>query len=107
MVRNGRGRNGEQRWLCKSCHKTSSNAVEQISIDRDLAKAARSQGIDITKLSNSAIAEAVDFDELPYSLTSYKDAMKLLEKFKLNFHFELAKAIAIELDLAHQNGREN
>ena len=100
MVRNGKGRKGEQRWLCQNCNSSKSDAIELVSIDAELAVAAKKQGIDITKLSNNAIADEVDFDELPYSCTSYREATAVLKEFKLEWHFPLVRAVASALDKA-------
>ena len=103
MVRNGKGRKGEQRWLCQSCSSTKSDAVELVSIDAELAAAAKDQGIDITKLTNDAIASVIDFDELPYSGTSYREAIAVLKQHNLDFHYPLARSIATAIDAAFKD----
>lgn len=100
MVKNGKGRRGEQRWLCKSCSSTKNDAVELVSVDAELAVAAQEQGLDITKLTNDAIALQIDFDSLPYSNASYREAIAVLKQHNLEFHYPLARSIAKAIDRA-------
>lgn len=98
MVKNGKGRKGEQRYICKDCSQTQSDRVFNIAIDEELAKEAKLQGLDIQQLSNDAVAAQIDFDMLPYTSESYKEAIAILREHKLDFHYPLARSIAKQLD---------
>lgn len=76
--------------------------ITSIRLPPELKKEAIALGINISKITEQALMDKITVDFLSCTKDSYREAVAITKKFKLEGHFELIKAIAQALDKAHK-----